>query len=221
MLFAVVTRSMIQKIHLVRHGQTDWNVSGRWQGQLPTGLNEQGRQQAQQLARHVQAWPITRIISSDLPRARDTAQAMAAGRDVAIELDARWREINLGVFQGLMWQEIVAQHPKGFAAYETDFYDYVIPGGESRRQVQTRALAALSEAVRCGEGEMAFVSHGVTLRVALMGLLPDEAERIRTAEIGNVSITTLCHVNDAWQLEQLACISHVEVPVHLRGEAAW
>jgi broad specificity phosphatase PhoE len=211
----------IQKIHLVRHGQTDWNVSGRWQGQLPTGLNEQGHQQAQQLAQHMKAWPITRISSSDLPRAQETAQAVADGRDIAIELDARWREIDLGVFQGLMWQEIVAQHPTEFAAYETDFYDYMVPGGESRRQVQARALASLSAAVRCGEGEIAFVSHGVTLRVALMGLLPDEAERIRMAEIGNVSITTLHRINGAWQLEQLAFIGHVEVPVHLRGEAAW
>ena len=199
-------------------------MSGRWQGQWPTGLNEEGHAQAQQLALHIKDWPITRIITSDLPRAAQTAQAVASVRGLAIQTDPRWREIDLGIFQGLVLEEIIAQHPSEFAAYETDFYDFVIPGGESRRQVQARALASVQAAIQCNadvESEIAFVSHGVTVRVALMGLVPDEAERIRTAEIGNVSITTLCRTGDSWQIEQLAFIGHVAAPVHLRGEAAW
>ncbi len=211
----------ITTVHLIRHGQTDWNVSGRWQGQLPTSLNEHGHTQAQHLAEYVRAWPLANLYTSDLPRALETAQAVAKLTGAPLHSDVRWREIGLGELEGLTIEQIEPQYPGMLKDYHDQFFEFVPPHGESRRAVQTRALIALNSAVETHAGStFAVVSHGVTLRVVLMGLLPAQAEHLRYAEIGNASITTLHHDGATWSLDQLSYVGHLdEIPV-VRGEAA-
>lgn len=208
-------------VHLMRHGQTDWNVSGRWQGQLPTSLNEHGHEQARHLAEHVRTWPLSAIYTSDLPRAQETAKAVAEMTHAPLYTDVRWREIGLGELEGLTIEQIEPQYPGMLKDYHDKFFEFVPPHGEARRTVQSRALAALDIALDMHAGEaFAVVSHGVTLRVMLMGLLPAQAEHLRYAEIGNASITTLHHNGATWELGQLSFVGHLgEIPA-VRGEAA-
>jgi broad specificity phosphatase PhoE len=82
-------------------------------------------------------------------------------------------------------------------------------------------LIALQDALEAHAGEtFAVVSHGVTLRVVLMGLLPAQAEQLRYAEIGNASITTLHHDGATWTLDQLSYVGHLDEIPAVRGEAA-
>ena len=212
---------LITTVHLIRHGQTDWNVSGRWQGQLPTSLNEHGHVQAQHLAEHVRTWPLAGIYTSDLPRAHETAQAVADATGAPLHTDVRWREIGLGELEGLTIEQIEPQYPGMLKDYHDQFFEFVPPQGETRRAVQARALIALNEALEAHSGgTFAVVSHGVTLRVVLMGLLPAQAEQLRYAEIGNASITTLHHDGASWALDQLSFVGHLGEISAVRGEAA-
>ena len=208
-------------VHLIRHGQTDWNVSGRWQGQLPTSLNEHGQAQARHLAEHVRTWPLAALYTSDLPRAHETATAVAEMTHAPLHTDVRWREIGLGELEGLTIEQIEPRYPGMLKDYHDKFFEFVPPMGETRRAVQARALIALQDALEAHIGEtFAVVSHGVTLRVVLMGLLPEQAEPLRYAEIGNASITTLHHNGASWELGQLSFVGHLgEIPA-VRGEAA-
>src|SRR6186997_3178407 len=101
----------MKRILLVRHGQTDWNAAGRWQGHEDIPLNATGLEQARALANHLRARPISAVYSSDLKRAQMTGAAIAEALGLALKTDPRWRELHLGVFQGLTTPEINAKYP--------------------------------------------------------------------------------------------------------------
>src|SRR3954469_644487 len=96
----------MKRILLIRHGQTDWNVEGGWQAHLDEPLNATGIKQAQALAEYLRGRAISAIYSSDLLRARVTAEWIAQAIGLPVKEDQRWRELNLGVFQGLTTSEI-------------------------------------------------------------------------------------------------------------------
>ena len=101
----------VERVYLIRHGQTAWNVDGRWQGFEPVPLNSMGLAQARMLASSLCA-PISAIYTSDLQRAVQTAEALAHGRGLTPQTDIRLREFNLGIFQGLTNEEIHARYPQ-------------------------------------------------------------------------------------------------------------
>src|SRR5205807_6477394 len=89
---------------LVRHGETDWNRDGRWQGHSDTRLNERGREQARELAGQIDGVDV--IYSSDLARARETAEILAAELGIEVHVDQRLRERGFGAWEGLTSTEI-------------------------------------------------------------------------------------------------------------------
>lgn len=148
----------------VRHGETDYNVQRRFQGQLPVELNQRGRQQAtrvgQYLARLMEPRPsgrslrCRRLLASDLPRAAETARLVAAQLPFAahVELSQELREIDVGIFQGYTFEEANARHPEDvgryMSLYENDPEHTAYPGGESRHHVAQRMLRALEAHAR-------------------------------------------------------------------------
>lgn len=163
---------------LIRHGETKWNVEGRWQGQADTPLNERGREQACQLARELSGVDIQAIYSSDLQRAMETAQPLALAAGLQIHTDVRLREINQGEWQGLRLNEIQARYAELYQRREQDPLDIAPPGGESILQMQQRAFKVLDEILQQHAGEtVAIVCHGLTIaviRVRLEGCLIEE-----------------------------------------------
>src|SRR3954471_15381320 len=100
-------------LFLARHGETAWNLEQRWQGQTDVTLNDAGRAQAAALAARLAAHRITRIVASDLSRARETAEIIARGLGIdGVLLDAGLRERGYGIFEGLTRGECEAQHPE-------------------------------------------------------------------------------------------------------------
>lgn len=156
------------RLYLVRHGQTDWNLEGRWQGQADVALNELGREQAQQSATKLAALPLQAIYSSDLIRAAETARAIARVNPAPLVLEPRLREIHQGEWQGLRVGEIEARYAEAYYQRRQNPLMIAAPGGETTQQVRERSLAAVRDLLaKHPHGNVVVVSHGFTLAVLL------------------------------------------------------
>jgi broad specificity phosphatase PhoE len=168
------------ELWLLRHGQTDWNVQGRWQGQAPyaPGLNETGRAQALAAHRQLIHVPFAAVYSSDLLRARQTAELIAVPRGLRVHIDTRLREMNLGVWEGMPSGEIRARFPRELEQRERDPYHTRSPGGESPGDVAARVLAAVEAiSARHNDDPVLIVSHGLSLALILcraLGIPPEK-----------------------------------------------
>lgn len=155
-------------ILFIRHGQTDWNVAGRWQGFTDIPLNEVGRAQAQMLTERIADWPIKAVYSSDLSRAAETGKAVAERLGIDLLLDPAWRERGLGALEGLTRDEILEQFP--YLSLPRTFIE--APGGESYLDLKHRVLQGYKRVLKEYSGEMvAVVSHGGTLRLIISHIL--------------------------------------------------
>jgi broad specificity phosphatase PhoE len=155
---------------LVRHGQTNWNLTGRWQGQASHApeLNEVGRAQALSIRDQLKNVPFTAIYSSDLLRSRQTAELIAKPLGLPVTLEPRLREMNLGSWEGMLSDDIQAQFPQELLMRAQDPLNTRAPQGESPSEVATRVYAALDEIAAKHRGEsVLIVAHGVSLAVII------------------------------------------------------
>ena len=140
---------------LARHGETEWNREGRWQGHADVALNDRGREQAKALAAQLAGEPIDVIYASDLARAHETALIIAEQRRMPVVTDAGLREIDVGRWSGLTPDEIARCFP-GMATHD----------GETNEQHLARVIAAFRRIANAEQGRRVLVvSHGKTLRV--------------------------------------------------------
>jgi len=153
---------------LVRHGQTDWNLQGRYQGQSDVPLNAAGLMQAQVLARRLAGERFDAIYTSDLARARQTAEAIAALQKLPVHLDTRLREINLGEWEGMLVDTISARYAGLWQQRQVDPARMQAPGGETAGQVLLRITAALDDiSLGYPSARVLIVSHGLALATIL------------------------------------------------------
>jgi len=163
------------KVIVLRHGLTDWNHSGRFQGQADVPLNALGLEQAEVAAAALVGAGITRIVSSDLDRASTTAVIIGGRLGLPVELDARLQEVNVGTWSGLTAEQVAASDPE-FSAALAEGRDFArSPTGETATQAGARmAEALLDHAEGAEDGEVLLaVGHGLASRMAallLMGL---------------------------------------------------
>ncbi|HET6687559.1 MAG TPA: histidine phosphatase family protein, partial [Jiangellaceae bacterium] len=129
---------MSRRIVLWRHGRTEWNASGRFQGQTDIDLDEIGRAQAWESARRLAALEPDLLISSDLRRTRDTMAALAEITGKPIQLDERLRETFAGEWQGLTGAEIASRYPEEYKAWRAGDPLLKVGGGETRQDVAER-----------------------------------------------------------------------------------
>ncbi len=198
---------------LCRHGQSEWNAQGRIQGQAPDagGLTEQGRWEAQQLGLRLQGHGVTALYASDLLRAWQTAQIVSEAMGLPVQPDARWREIDLGVWQGMTPTEVDQRWPPSLQIRERD-----LPRGETGETfagLTQRTLAAINDLHARHSGQtVAVICHGGNVRAALMATpAPDgEAPDPRQASIPNTSVSAF-QVNSAGlQATLIADASHLD-----------
>lgn len=149
---------------LIRHGQTEWNVLGKYTGQSDIPLNAAGRREAKLLAKELEKNPPEAIVSSDLIRAYETANILAMPFDLPVHQDRNLREINQGVWEGMYFPEIKAKYAAEFAAREKDPLAVAPPGGETVGQVRERVLTAVTSILQSFPGKrVAVVAHGLVL----------------------------------------------------------
>lgn len=162
-----------RRLILIRHGQTEYNATGRMQGQLDTELSAVGRAQAAEAAEVLRRWPVGTVVSSDLVRAADTARILASSWGVDVTLDARLRETELGQWQAASHAEVDRDYP-GQRAYWRHDPTWAPPGGETRFDVADRAQAVVRELMETDafdRGHVVLVAHGGTIAALTARLL--------------------------------------------------
>ncbi len=167
----------LEHLILLRHGETDWNAELRMQGHRDIPLNTVGLAQAAAAAPSVAALSPELIISSDLSRARRTAEAVAALTGLGVRADQRLRETSMGLWEGLTRDEVIAGWPGQWQRWRATNAHIAPPGGESRIEVATRAAAVVADLDDGAIRRVLLVAHG-GLIVGLTGLLlelPDGA----------------------------------------------
>ncbi|HSK26865.1 MAG TPA: histidine phosphatase family protein [Jiangellales bacterium] len=162
-----------RRVVLWRHGRTEWNAAGRFQGQSDIELDDAGRAQAERAARLLAAlWP-TLLVSSDLRRAHDTASALARLTGLEVETDPDLREIYAGRFQGLLGAEIAERFPEDHARWREGDPLEPVGGGETRLEVAERVARAVERvAARLPEDGLAVLAtHGGAARLGIARLI--------------------------------------------------
>lgn len=194
---------------LVRHGTTDWNDQGRFQGHSDPPLNAVGRALAERLAQRLAEQSFDAVYSSDLARAYQTAQIIAP--QMRIYTDPNLREINFGVFEGLTYDQIASRYPAELAAWEAD-RDHAPPDGETLSVFAVRINRFIEHVCAVHpKGSLLVVAHGGTLRVLLclaLGLSPSAQWRLR--------VDTLS-VSEIHFYPQGAILSRLNDTGHLNG----
>jgi len=197
-------------IILLRHGETTWNVEGRYQGHLDSPLTPRGESQARALARRLAGVKFGALCSSDLGRASRTAAIIAQATGHEVRLDARLRERHLGIFQGLLKSEIKQKLPDEYRLFKTAGPDHAVPGGESTRQSAQRSIACLEELARCHAGEtIVVVAHGGTISALLRHTLGIPLGTPRRFERFNASWNVFTWDDGKWRLETWGDLSHL------------
>ncbi|MGY1631215.1 histidine phosphatase family protein [Geodermatophilus sp. SYSU D01186] len=199
---AAVPPLPVTRLLIWRHGRTEWNATGRFQGQLDPPLDAEGRGQAARTAPQLAATgPLpqgTVVVSSDLTRAAETAATLTGLLGVPLRLDPRLREVGLGCWEGLTRDEVAERHPDQYA-------DWLAGrpvrgrGGEDPATVPDRALAALQDLPEAPAAVV--VTHGGTggrLIEALLGLGPEHRRVV--GPLGNCAWSELAVHGDRWRL---------------------
>jgi probable phosphoglycerate mutase len=204
----------VTRIFAIRHGETAWNVDTRIQGHLDIELSAVGRQQAQQVGVALSEEPITAIYSSDLKRAFETAQAIAAAQQ--LPQVTPWpglRERHFGHFQGKTWAEIETQWPEDARRWRTRDPHWAPDGGESLTVVRARIDQNINEIAARHIGEaIVLVAHGGVMDTIYRLATKQDIQTPRTWYLGNAAVNRLL-----WTPEQgLSLVGWGDVS-HLQG----
>ncbi|MDE0885284.1 MAG: histidine phosphatase family protein [Myxococcota bacterium] len=166
---------------LIRHGQTDWNAEGRWQGHADPPLSSLGRAQAEALAVALEGdlggARVGLLACSDLGRTRQTAAPLEAKLGLVATLEPGLRELDIGEWSGLDREAIAVRDPELLARFEAGDPDARPPGGESRREIRRRVRLTVQKIVDLAPpGRIVLVSHLGVIRALLPGAKPANAE---------------------------------------------
>lgn len=193
---------MTTRICFIRHGETDWNVIKRIQGQTDIPLNETGRAQALAMAFNAAHHDFSAIYSSDLERARETAKMLAERRGLQVRAMPQLRERHYGIFQGITAGEGVQRYPEAYAHYMARDYEYDFLTGESMRSFAGRIGAAMEELNRRHGGQMiAVVSHAGVLDIIYRKATGRPLHTPRDFVIPNCALNWFHFDGQGWHLE--------------------
>lgn len=196
---------------LIRHGETEWNLQGRWQGHDDSPLTENGRHQARLMAQSLRLASFSSLYSSDLGRAMETAGYLSTETGKPIKPDARLRERALGIFQGLTTEQMKMQYPVEYHEFRKSHPDYAPPDAESSRQRYTRNIDCFTELAEQHPGEtIIIVCHGGVIDSLFRHVLGIPLEEPRKYKIWNTGKNTFSYQHGIWQLMTFGDISHLK-----------
>jgi probable phosphoglycerate mutase len=202
---------MTTTLCIVRHGETAWNAEHRVQGQLDIPLNEIGLRQAQAVGAALREERFDAIYSSDLTRARQTAEPISNLLAMQIRVEKNLRERHYGIFERLTYAEVREKFPDDYARFEARDPEYAFRTGESLKDFSGRSIAILSKIVKENEGKKILVfTHGGVLDKLYRHItgLPLSAERnfgIPNAGLNRVEVTA-----GQWRIECWADVAHLD-----------
>ena len=201
-------------VYLIRHGSTALNreIPYRLQGRgLNPELDEEGNDQARRAGEALRSIPLTRVYTSPLIRAQQTAGWIARPHNLQPVVVETLVEASLGVWEGLTWDQAKASHPAEFAAFQANPGTVPYPGGESFFDSQNRVTPAIAAIAGEHPGErIAVVSHNVTNRDFLAGLLGVPCNRAREIRQSNCGISIIAYDGDRVTVETVNSTFHLE-----------
>lgn len=202
-------------ILLIRHGETAWNAEKRLQGHLDVPLNAEGQRQAAALGVALLDERLDAIFASDLQRAQQTAQAIAAPRGMTVATDPGLRERCYGAFEGLLYAEISERYPEAYQAWRERKIDARFPAGartaETMREFADRVLATIARIVSDGRyRKVALVTHGGVLECAYRAAQGIGFEHPRDFDILNASINRVHWNGGTLRVCQWADVAHLQ-----------
>jgi len=207
------------RLLLVRHGVTDWNREGRFQGHLDPPLSDDGRAEAELLAARLAASPDLlprRIVSSPLRRAIATAQAIAAASGIPaaeVTRDPRLVELGQGAWEGRTHAELAVGDAERYAAWRRGTWDRRPPDGEPVDEARQRVSAAVAEAVaedaHAAGWPLCLVGHGGSMRLAAAWLLDLDRVTAWSLELDNASLSIVERTDGEWRLVTWNDVGHL------------
>ena len=204
----------ITRLCLVRHGETEWNAARRIQGQIDIGLNETGLRQAEAAGRSLKTAGIMALYSSDLKRARTTAEAIGQALGLVPVLVPEMRERRYGTFEGLTYDEAKVKYPEGYAAFEGRNADYSFENGESLHAMFERVTSRLKEIAAAHAGQnVVVVLHGGVLDIINRFARGNSLEAPRDFLIPNAGLNWIAAVDGKWHIETWGETAHLEAGV--------
>lgn len=182
------------RIIYVRHGETDWNVAHRYQGQTDIPLNNKGIHQAQLVAKRLAGEPITAVYASDLQRALYTAEAIAKEHHLTVTPMQEFREISFGEWEGSSFFSLDTSAREQIDKIFTDPANIEIPGGENFHQVQERAVRGIERLIAKHPDEtIIVVSHGAAIRTILCHALGMSLANVWAIRQDNTAVNQIAY----------------------------
>jgi broad specificity phosphatase PhoE len=205
----------VTEILLIRHGETEWNAEQRVQGHTNSALTDLGRRQAEAVARRLRDARIDALYASDLGRARETAEAIAAGRGLDVQTTPALREKNYGHWEGRTIEDVKAVHADEWRSYHIlRDVAYRIPGAEIWAEVHDRVVRFLEEVAERhhgNEGAVAVVGHGGSVRVAVLHAIGAPLASLPRLKLDNCGLTRLSRDDDGhWRVVTMNDVSHLD-----------
>ena len=199
-----------KEIILIRHGETEWNKVRKYQGHMDIELNDWGRQQAGEAAKELANLDIDYFASSDLKRARETAEIIASFHNNNIKEFKELREMNFGEWEGKGFKEIKNDYPEDFQKWIEDPIKYSPPAGETLKEFQDRVLEGFNTILENDSYRNAIVTHGGVIMVFLATILEMPLINYRKFEVVNTGITRVNLYDNSYVLKEFNSQSHMK-----------
>ena len=205
---------MKTRFYFIRHGETQWNKQGIYQGWTDIALSEEGKKQAECLGKRFEneKLKLDAVYSSPLQRAIATAEAVAKAKGLGVIADQHFKEINFGEWEGYTVEQLSQKHGKAYTDFFENPFIHPFPGERSFDAVIKRSLEGFQQLLKKHEGgNVAVVSHGGLLRVLIMTLMEMDYTFYRKTWLSNTSITIIdVRENGTKLLLTLNDFSHLE-----------
>ena len=200
------------EIYLIRHTQAEGNLYRMMQGHRDSGITPQGKQQIDRLAERFRDVPVDSLWSSDLYRARMTANAIRKYHDLPLQTDRGLREIDMGSWEGKFFGDLEYADPESIRRFIRDPYLWLLEGAETYEQTGRRAMQTMTRIAEENDGKTVVVtSHGVTIRTFLSlvtGVSLKDTENLPV--FGNTSVSRLTYEDGRFRVDYMNSTSHLE-----------
>lgn len=196
---------MKRTITWIRHGESEWNAAGKWQGHTDIALSSAGRRQAEALRKRLATYSYDLVYSSDLGRALETATISAREAPVVSPL---LREIHFGIYEGKSQKELSREEHSEVMRWWSSPYDFKLPGGESMECVNTRIgrwLESLPE-----ECSVLAFTHGGVVRNAIWQIVGKPSQAAWSLAIDNTSLTVIEYTTSKTLIKRVNDAAHLE-----------
>ena len=201
------------EIIIIRHGETEWNQTGRFQGHSDVPLSKTGRAQAEALGRNLAIDHVDAIYASDLTRAIETAAPLAARFSLTVTPDPLLRELNFGAWEGRSFSDVNAENPNAMKQFYNDPEYADIPDSEPFPDFQQRVAGRVREIAELHRGKrIVIVSHGASIRILLADILAMPIRSIWHISQLNTAVNKIRFEDDGF-----AIVTLMNDTSHLRG----